>query len=302
MLTHIHCNKKIPQQAEFTASRKNLSCAPWGVTDLFNLDAPLTLRTGDSIKVVALPELPASGEQTTELLLNGRSIHHGPSGTPKIIRFDKPGVHRLHASVHHDGQDGQSLTTDAEIRVLAADFGAPVSIASGVTKAWHLPAMDKLLELQADPDLEWIEVRQTASDGRHLRLSHRHDAARSSRIIARLPGQGAIAATTTVSGFRIVDSARSLDAHVIDVLPDGTRLVEIGIAIDGEIPPDLSIWIEFYVTDAVFANGETRWQLTAADFGENGIAKITILKAPGTGVAAVCHWLHVGQDPPRQQD
>jgi hypothetical protein len=55
----------------------------WGVTDLFNLDAPLTLRTGDSIKVVALPELPASGEQTTELLLNGRSIHLAHPARPK---------------------------------------------------------------------------------------------------------------------------------------------------------------------------------------------------------------------------
>jgi hypothetical protein len=73
-------------------------------------------------------------------------------------------------------------------------------------------------------------------------------------------------------------------------LPDGTRVLEFMLMIDGVIPADLSIWLEFYVTDAVFADGSTRYHLTAADFDENGVARILVYKAPGSGVA-ICHWI-----------
>jgi hypothetical protein len=46
----------------------------------------------------------------------------------------------------------------------------------------------------------------------------------------------------------------------------------------------------------VFANGATRYELTAGDFDKNGIARLRIYKAPGDGVAAVCHWIRPFED------
>jgi hypothetical protein len=81
----------------------------------------------------------------------------------------------------------------------------------------------------------------------------------------------------------------------VNILPDGTRVVEIGIMIEGKIPPDLLLRIRLIVPDAVFANGESYYELRAGDFDEDGVARLTIYKAPGHGVAAVCHTMEIDQ-------
>ena len=63
-------------------------------------------------------------------------------------------------------------------------------------------------------------------------------------------------------------------------------------------PPDLSLWMQMYVPDAVFANGGSWLHLTAADFDENGRTEIDIYKAPGDGVPYVCHWIRPFSDGP----
>lgn len=103
-------------------------------------------------------------------------------------------------------------------------------------------------------------------------------------------------ADTTVNVFRVVGADESRDVRVVDILPDGTRVIEISFLIDGKVPADLSIWLDFFVTDALFENGDSRYHLTAADFDENGEARLRMYKAPGDGVANICHWLRIYQN------
>jgi hypothetical protein len=101
-----------------------------------------------------------------------------------------------------------------------------------------------------------------------------------------------------VESFYFAPSSVTGNSSVIRTLPDGTRVVRVIYAIDGKVPPDLSIWIQMYVTDAIFANGDSWYELTAADFNENGEASLEILKAPGLGTPYVCHWINPFMESP----
>ena len=177
------------------------------------------------------------------------------------------------------------------MEVFAADFGPAFHLAAAADpRVWDLPGVPRELVIESDDGLALEDAADGASAGH--RLLARFPAARAAapRVLARLSAGGPVVAATTVNVFRLVDAAASGDAQVVRTLADGTRVVELGYLIDGILPPGFSMWIELAVTDAVFADGTTRWQLTAADFDSNGEARVLIYKAPGTGVAYVCHW------------
>jgi hypothetical protein len=262
----------------------------WTATNLFDVAGPLWLRVGDSLKVHAVPS-GTQGEFSGILSQDGKVLQGDSPDVPRVIRFDQPGAHTVSASVKIGAEQ---VRAEIQVFVFKADFGPPFSVAAGTPRIWKLPGVDAAVELESDPMLLIEGLDATASGVRQVRVTH-HGDADSPRVVGRVPGVGIIA-STSVASFRVVDSARTLDAHVIDVLPDGTRVVEVGFVIDGPIPPDLSLWIELYVADAVFANGATRYELTAGDFDKNGIARLRIYKAPGDGVAAVCHWIRPFED------
>ena len=260
----------------------------WKTTNLFEADGRILVRAGDSLKVVAVPLATDGSRTTASLALDGAIVGDGAADKPHVIGFAKAGIHVLSASIR---TGNESLDISVEVEVIEADFGRSLDIASGYKSTWKLPGIRRKLKVEADPPLEMVERPGEEGEVRQFDLRFPKDRSGTPRVIARLGEGGPIAAATEVNAFRIVPASESGDVRVVDVLPDGTRVVEMSFLIDGKIPADLSIWIEFYVTDAVFANGDTRYHLTAADFDANGLARIIIYKAPGTGVAYVCHWI-----------
>ncbi len=258
----------------------------WLPTNLATVPPVNHLRLGDSIRATAHHHTPRENATFTLRHLDNTWEKH-PVDAPITITFDQPGIHTVSASL----DDGTLVTTTFHVH--HADLGEPISIASGTSRPWK-------------PAVANVPVEITVDDGWHMAPNHDEETEGSPldfivwnvteapgtyTIVARLPHNGPIITTGSIHSFSIASASHTRDSHVIGTLPDGTRVVQLSYIIDGPIPDDLSIWIRLYVTDAVFANGLTWLQLTAADFDENGVATFNVYKAPGEGTAYVCHWI-----------
>jgi hypothetical protein len=174
-----------------------------------------------------------------------------------------------------------------------AEFGETLALIAGNSRTWTPADIRHPLEVTADEGILLTPREGHDKDGAALAFNVRNTStvAGPLAMVARLPGNGPIAATGRVDSLRLSSASKTGDSVVIGTLPDGTRVLEVSYIMEGPVPADLSIWIRLYVTDAVFANGLTWLQLTAADFDENGVARFNVHKAPGTGTPYVCHWI-----------
>ena len=74
---------------------------------------------------------------------------------------------------------------------------------------------------------------------------------------------------------------------VVQVLPDGTRLVEMIVVADG-LPPGAVLQLDILVGGVTFADGATTLRLTATDFDALGQCSVKFLWPAGTSTS-VCH-------------
>ncbi|MCF7734675.1 MAG: hypothetical protein K9N23_23530, partial [Akkermansiaceae bacterium] len=260
----------------------------WTATNLFDAPETLRLRVGDSLKLVATPS--GADEQATvaTVALDGEALGGASVDDPLVVTFDQPGSFVLAA--HASSTTGVS-ERNITVEVLAAEFGPGFDLASGTPRIWDLPGIPRSLVIESDPELSLVEMEGGPPESRRFTASYPDGGSGTPRVLARLSQDGPVAAATRVNVFYFVPASVTGDHQVIQVLPDGTRVVAVRYVIDGVIPGNLSIWLQLGVTDALFADGDTWHQLTAADFNENGEARILIYKAPGAGTPFVCHWI-----------
>lgn len=286
MSGHWHTNVPLNPDASATQLQLNFENGTqsetheilWIPTNLAQAPQVNHLRLGDSIRVVA-----HDNPTDTFTLRHGDKIWEKQSPSdPVTITFDQPGSFTLEATW------AQGSSASVVYHVHHAEFGDPVAVPAGGSRVWTPKNVTSPLEIQAD---QGITLTPTEASSKAYLVSNASTTSGSIGVVARLPGHGAILATGTIDSFILSSGSKTGDARLVGVHPDGTRVIEVTYIIDGPVPADLSIWIRLYVTDAVFANGLTWLQLTAADFDENGVAKFRVLKAPGTGTPYVCHWI-----------
>ena len=259
----------------------------WTSTNLMTCPEVLRLRVGDSVLLTAYPEDADSQTVTFNISDQAGFNCTGPAMQPQQVRFEHPG--RAVLAVSTNTPQGDKKTRSVTVEIRAADFGEEFSVAVGYERTWELPLVSRDLFIEADP---WLTLGEQASTPPTPRSFSANIAeAGTARVLARLDDHGPVLAATTVNGFNFASATATGESTVIAVLADGTRVVQIGYVIDGRVPANLSIWLRLYVTDAVFANGDTWYHLTAADFDLNGMARLRILKAPGQGIPFVCHWI-----------
>lgn len=253
----------------------------WLTTDVLSQGSTLLLRQGDALKLGVSGDL-SPDQSNFEVLIDGVSVYAGESSTTFVHRFETPGEHLIR---------GVSGDAEGAITVLvhAADFGEPFHVAAGENREWDLSSVPEPLQLDWDESLRATQIA-SENEARTFMVGYPELAQSQKHVIARLPGGGPVIARGTVKSFIFADSVYTGDTRTVETLADGTRVIEVGFVLDGPIPGDFSVFLSMWVPDAVFANGETTLTLTAADFDENGIAKIRILKAPGGDhEGAVCH-------------
>ena len=258
----------------------------WVATNIFGAPANLRVRVGDSLKLTAVPVGSDASATISKITRDGEILSEGSALETLIVAFDKPGTFTLSA---YAVTDQASLTASVQVDVVAADFGPDFSLAAGTPRVWDLPGVAHSLVLETDSDLILDEFDRQASQSRRVTVTYPNGQSGYPRVLARLWKHGPIAAATNVNAFYLVPPSINGNAQIFEIMADGTRVVEVRYVLDGHIPRDLSIWLQFLVTDAVFADGSTSHELTAADFDGNGEARLLMYKAPGNGVAFICH-------------
>ncbi len=79
--------------------------------------------------------------------------------------------------------------------------------------------------------------------------------------------------------------------RVVQQLPGGAHIVEMGLVSRG-LPPEFRIKISIVVAGVTFEDGTIIKWLTAADFDENGLAKVRFIKSAQT-LTSVCHRIEI---------
>ncbi len=266
----------------------------WTTTNIFTPPAAtIRVRLGDSLKVIAVPD-GLDGQQTTSsVTLNGTAVGSaGPALVPRVVTFNNAGTFTLAASAVTGGDTQQA---SVQIEVVEADFGPAFSLvtASLSTRIWDLPGISHSVDLQYDTGLTLEEIERDPSLSRRFNARYTGITAAAPRVLARLqnggPNGGSIAAAATVNAFRLALTDATGDYEIIQTLPDGTRLIAIKYVMDGPIPADLSVRLEMFVEGAVFINGDTSMELTAASFNALGETEISFYAVPGANIPRICH-------------
>ena len=259
----------------------------WIATNLMVCPDVLRLRAGDALLLTACPA-DADPQAVAFEIKDGAGFDcSGQASQPQQVRFAQAGRSVLSVAAGTSGGTQQTRSVTVEVRAASLDAG--FSVAVDYPRTWELPLVSRDLSIESDSWLTLEEQSTTPPAPRTFTATA--TAADSARVLARLWDHGPVLAAASVDCFRFASATATGDSYLLRVLADGTRVVQVGYVIDGVIPKDLSIWLRLYVTDAVFANGDAWYQLTAADFDANGMARLTILKAPGTGIPFVCQWI-----------
>ncbi len=261
----------------------------WVETNLFSPRQEATrLRVGDALKFSARnEETDGTGFADGVLTVDAKAVEGDPARQPIVVRFDDPGMHRVEVVVRVGSATRRALM---EVEVVEADFGKVLELVNATPRDWSLPGIPAGVALEADHGLALVE--QESKNSRKFKVSYQGYLEQPA-VLARLSEGGPVMAVTCFNAVSFSSSTETNDAHIVEVLPDGTRVVEVGYAIRGPVPAGLSIWIDMFVPDAVFENGGTRYHLTAADFDENGLAKIRIYAIAGSDdEVKVCHWIN----------
>src|SRR5207245_6282234 len=104
----------------------------------------------------------------------------------------------------------------------------------GKTRVWDCPNLPAEAVIEADSRLKCQLVNTLANGGRQFALTT--DAAEPRYVIARLGSNGPILANTVVQGFRLF-SANETEFGVLQIYPDGSQLIEMGLVL-GPVLPD----------------------------------------------------------------
>ncbi|MEN8695199.1 MAG: PA14 domain-containing protein [Akkermansiaceae bacterium] len=261
----------------------------WRSTNVLTQSSALQLRRGDQLKLLAFKGDAPSEDAKVRIFADGKIIHEGIQSKPFIYRFKKAGEVTLSAVV--SDQDG-TYEGKFVVEVFKANFGKPFHVISGQNRDWKISRIPYVLPIEADSNLRFSE-RYDDKDRRIATVGIPELVQIECNVLARLPGNGAIVAKGTVKSFILAQVSLTDDNVILQTFEDGSKLIEVGYVLDGPIPANFSIFLNMWVPDAVFEDGQSTRILTAADFDENGLAKVKMIKAPGDAHNAVCHTVEV---------
>jgi len=250
----------------------------WAPTNIL-AHSSLTIAKGDSLRLTAHGGINPEGTFT----LSGSAGFQpasSPSSQPLILRFDQPGTHTLTAT--WTPPVGDPVTSTLTLTVRSADFGEPIFLQTYNARTWSLNGLHGMA-VEADAALFWRETSAAGSASRSFRVEAYE--AGDYRAIARCPDTARILAAGTVSAFSLYHANQTLDAQIVEVRPDGSKVLRFSI-VGENLSAHLAIRFELKYQGVTFPDGSRYLTLRPRDFSSSGVADIIV---ETTSAPRLCH-------------
>jgi hypothetical protein len=244
----------------------------WAATNILE-HGTLTIRQGDALRLTAHD--PATSPVGTFTLQASAGVPPAspspqPADQPVILTFETPGTHTLTAT--WTPPQGQPQTATLTLTVASATFGPTFVVETYNRRTWAIPGVGGM-DVEADSALFWDETTVAGGSVRSFLANAYH--AGTYRVIARVPATGEIIAAGEVSAFTLTRANATADAQIVQIRPDGSRVIRFTIVAEN-LPPNAEIRIHLNYQGSIFSNGGRDLILHASDFSTHGVANIYV--------------------------
>ena len=230
-----------------------------------------------------LPQTVA-GKKIRIALLGLNNAGNGYLSLAEVQAFPASELITLQAT--HTAANAAVTTGTTTVKIIAADFGPSLVVRTGRWADWLLPGVKSDLPLEFDSTLQ-VEETGPYLGAHRLKLAALTD--KPVQLIARTAVASTVAAVATVDPFLIGDAYDSGYVEILETLPDGTLHGRISIVAD-RLPPGGYVQLQIWAGGAQFSNGTTLKNLTAADFGTNGVAYVDVYYPSQAAISSFCHY------------
>jgi regulation of enolase protein 1 (concanavalin A-like superfamily) len=238
----------------------------------------LTIRKNDSLLLNAVSGTSRTGDTSfllTDPLGNRRTLS-STAAEPLAEKFSGPGIHKIQAT--HD-----------EVKVVQTELGDSPAAMINVKRVWDCPGFASEAVLQIDPRMAVEAQRDLPEGGKQFEF--RVDSIGKRTVVARLGANGPILDSVAINCIALY-SGDQTGFEVVETLPDGTRIIELTLAVNGNLD-DLSFLLDVFANGLTFEDGSVSRWVTAADFDSTGRARIRFIASKDTHSG--CHKLQVFQ-------
>ncbi len=258
-------------------------------------EAPLPVRKGDALRLfggeggasvltVQKADLAADDWVAVTNLVSEVAVPYA---------FEEPGLYRV---VSEDPMGG-GVKGAATIEVTASRFPqATIAVATGKPRTVECPVFSPRAVLEHDAALQlttaWLGPDHGVIDPETRRLSMSITACldRPHGVVARLGEGGPVLDAAQV---RPIWGDNGNYYRVLRHYSDGSQLTEVVLQL-GAVPPGTRVKLEIFVAGVTFEDGTRVKWLTAEDFDEYGVCRLTFIRGANVKTS-VCHRTYIYQ-------
>jgi hypothetical protein len=253
----------------------------WVTTNLFSCNANLTVRKGDSLKFIGVPQGAAPG-QASSIQVGSETFPSTPD-VPLVYAFETAGEVSIVAQY---GVQTRRIT----IQVVQADFGSKAFGVAGSRRIWDCIEVPAALPFEADSEIQ--ASRTTLSNGgSSFRLGLVPDENINHIVSRAFPG-GPIVAVGEVQGFHYY-SWRECGLYKVGETVDGRNILEMTIRLSIPWEEGVTLRLNTWKAGSTFDDGSIIRTWTASDVAEDGSVSIQFYHPKIQG--APCHTFSIYQ-------
>jgi hypothetical protein len=250
----------------------------------------ITLREGDSLRILCLPEDTNGGQFTIEL---DDETYRSPNRRPLTCVFDEAGTYTINGE-YRKGRDRVSVS--ATIEVIGGSFeGDNPACLLGQERTWTFEGMPSNVVYEVDSTVEMAVESTSLSTNNHQRttlLLKASDDNREHMIVARVSEGGPILAAKRLDACWIQNAA---DGYfwIVQRFED-SELWEVE-SIQRNLPDTVDLRIKVIVGGVTFDDYTLeRWVKNSA-YDETGVYAFRLIH-PNSAKTSACHTFKAYQD------
>ena len=256
---------------------RNLQWLPVNVLTMTN---SLTIRSGDSLLISALPVGKTNGNLQVVI---GTNTYSGKAAKGIACNFTSSGVQTINATWTSATGSSQSGSVTVDVVQSSLPKVEPAAW-TWMQRNLNLPNLAPEAALQSDSRLTCTITGTNAAGATVLNLATGDNEERT--ILARLGTNGPVLDSTRVTGFDVWSGDQAY-TKVLQDYPDGSQMVEM-LMIASPVNTNVTFVMVPIVSGVIFDDGTTMKTLTATNFDALGQCPIRFIR-PATAKTSVCN-------------